>query len=79
MTKIEKGQELVLKNIFFDSGESTLKQESKAELNVLAKYLEINEGLYLENMSINDKLEQHDKHEHSFLLDKVVPSHGSQP
>lgn len=48
MTKIEKGQEFVLKNIFFDSGEAILKEESLAELNVLVEYLESNEALFLE-------------------------------
>ena len=48
MTKIEKGQEFVLKNIFFDSGEAILKEESLAELNVLVDYLESNEELFLE-------------------------------
>lgn len=48
LTKIEKGQEFVLKNIFFDSGNAELKDESKAELNVLVDYLNANESLFLE-------------------------------
>jgi outer membrane protein OmpA-like peptidoglycan-associated protein/tetratricopeptide (TPR) repeat protein len=45
MEKAEVGSKVVLKNIFFDTGKSDLKQESVAELEVLRKLLEKNPNL----------------------------------
>jgi outer membrane protein OmpA-like peptidoglycan-associated protein len=39
LTPIEKGAGFVLENIFFDSGDAQLKEESKAELDLLVNYL----------------------------------------
>ncbi len=46
--KIKKDGKLVLNNIFFDSGESTLKEESKLELSHLIKILNDNPTLKIE-------------------------------
>lgn len=39
LTPIEKGAGFVLENIFFDSGDAQLQEESKAELDLLVNYL----------------------------------------
>lgn len=43
-----KGEEFVLKNIFFDPDKFELKEASKAELNTLKSFLEENPSLFLE-------------------------------
>ena len=48
MTRIEVGQEFILKNIFFSSGQAVLKESSKVELAVLLDYLQENNSLKLE-------------------------------
>lgn len=45
MEKAEVGSKVVLKNIFFDTGKSDLKQESVAELETMRKLLEKNSHL----------------------------------
>jgi outer membrane protein OmpA-like peptidoglycan-associated protein/tetratricopeptide (TPR) repeat protein len=45
MEKAEVGSKVVLKNIFFDTGKSDLKQESVAELETMRKLLEKNPAL----------------------------------
>ena len=45
MEKAEVGSKVVLKNIFFDTGKSDLKQESVAELETMRKLLEKNSEL----------------------------------
>ena len=48
MTRIGVGQEFILKNIFFSSGQAVLKESSKVELAVLLDYLQENNSLKLE-------------------------------
>ncbi len=48
MTPIKKGANIVLNNIFFDTGEYELKETSFPELKKLRQYLERNEGLSIE-------------------------------
>jgi len=45
---IEVGQTIVLNNIFFETGKSTLKKESNNELNKLLKILQTNKSLKIE-------------------------------
>ncbi|MFM7106545.1 MAG: OmpA family protein, partial [Flavobacteriales bacterium] len=42
LQKLRAGATIVLKNVFFDSGKSELKQESQVELNKLAELLQAN-------------------------------------
>jgi len=44
----EVGETFVLRNVFFDFDESTLKKESEVELNKLADYLTKNKGIKIE-------------------------------
>ena len=48
MQRIEQGKEFTLKNIFFDTGEYQLLEESKAELNLLVDFIKKDERLFLE-------------------------------
>ncbi len=48
LKKVEIGQSIVLKNIFFDTGQSTLRAESYAELGILYKLLTDNPTLKIE-------------------------------
>jgi outer membrane protein OmpA-like peptidoglycan-associated protein len=48
LEKIKKGAKVVLNNIFFDSGKSTLRKESNVELEKLYKLLSENEKLKVE-------------------------------
>lgn len=48
LKKVEVGQSIVLNNIFFDSGASTLRPESYAELGVLNKLMTDNPNLKIE-------------------------------
>jgi outer membrane protein OmpA-like peptidoglycan-associated protein len=48
MVKVEKGSKVVLKNIFFDTGKSDLKQESVSELENIRKLLDGNPNLIVQ-------------------------------
>lgn len=48
LKKIQLGESVVLKNIFFDTGHYILKEESTTELNKLIEYLKKNSGLKIE-------------------------------
>jgi outer membrane protein OmpA-like peptidoglycan-associated protein/tetratricopeptide (TPR) repeat protein len=48
LDRVEVGAKVILKNIFFEFGKSTLKSESYAELNNVIKLLENNETLRIE-------------------------------
>ncbi|MBI4945153.1 MAG: OmpA family protein [Bacteroidetes bacterium] len=48
LEKIKKGAKIVLNNIFFDSGKSTLRKESNVELDKLLKLLNTQEKLKVE-------------------------------
>ncbi|MCQ2203306.1 MAG: OmpA family protein [Bacteroidales bacterium] len=48
MSRIEKGQSLILKNIFFDFNSTELKEESQVELNRLASLLKSNPSMKVE-------------------------------
>ncbi len=48
LERVEVGAKVILKNIFFEFGKSTLKSESYAELNNVIKLLENNETLRIE-------------------------------
>jgi outer membrane protein OmpA-like peptidoglycan-associated protein len=48
MQRIEQGKEFTLKNIFFDTGEYQLLEESKAELNLLVDFIKKDDRLFLE-------------------------------
>lgn len=48
MYPIEKGESVVLKNIFFDTDKYDLKPESEAELNKLVDFMNNNESLEIE-------------------------------
>ncbi len=48
LERVEVGAKVILKNIFFEFGKSTLKRESYAELNNVIKLLQNNETLRIE-------------------------------
>lgn len=48
LQKIESGNSIVLKNIFFDTDKYNLKDESKVELNKLVEFLKLNNTLKVE-------------------------------
>lgn len=48
LTKIEIGAKVILKNIFFDSGETTLRSESFSELDRLIRFMEQNPSIRIE-------------------------------
>lgn len=48
LSPLEKGKELVLNNVFFETAKADLKAESKTELNKLVKLLETNPELSIE-------------------------------
>ena len=48
MKKIEVGKSIVLRNIFFDTGKSTLRSESYAELGILYQLLSDNPKMRIE-------------------------------
>lgn len=54
LKKMEIGNTIVLKNIFFDFDKSTIRPESQAELNRLIKLLKDNPGLKIELSSHTD-------------------------
>src|SRR5690606_18332697 len=54
--KIEIGSTIVLKNIFFDSGKSTIRSESTNELARLIKLLKDNPNLKIELSSHTDNI-----------------------
>ncbi len=56
LDRVEVGVKVILKNIFFEFGKSTLKSESYAELNHVAKFLQNNETLKLEISGHTDNI-----------------------
>lgn len=48
LNKMEEGQKVILKNIFFDTGKATIKKESVAELEKLYKLLSENPDMAIE-------------------------------
>lgn len=48
MSKLEVGAKVILKNIYFETGKATLKQESFAELDKVLKFLQENTELKIE-------------------------------
>lgn len=63
MKKIEVGQKIILKNIFFDTDKSVLRTESEGELDRLANILKNNPDLKIEISGHTDSKgnEQHNK------------------
>ncbi len=60
MKKIEVGNKVVLKNIFFDFGKATLRSESIGELNRLAKLMKDMPTLKIEVSGHTDNIGTHD-------------------
>jgi outer membrane protein OmpA-like peptidoglycan-associated protein/tetratricopeptide (TPR) repeat protein len=56
MERVEVGAKVILKNIFFEFGKSTLKSESFAELNNVIKLLQNNETLRIEISGHTDNI-----------------------
>lgn len=48
MQKISDGQTIVLNNVFFDTDKYDLKPESRAELNKLVEFMDLNDGVTIE-------------------------------
>lgn len=48
LTRIEVGEKVILKNIFFETGKYILKPESKAELNKVVEFLNSNANIKVE-------------------------------
>jgi outer membrane protein OmpA-like peptidoglycan-associated protein len=56
LDRVEVGVKVILKNIFFEFGKSTLKPESYGELNHVVKFLQNNETLRLELSGHTDNI-----------------------
>jgi outer membrane protein OmpA-like peptidoglycan-associated protein len=56
LDRVEVGVKVILKNIFFEFGKSTLKPESYEELNHVVKFLQNNETLKLEISGHTDNI-----------------------
>lgn len=56
LKKASKGNKIVLKNVFFDSGKTKLRKESVPELNVLIKLLKENPMLKIEISGHSDNI-----------------------
>jgi outer membrane protein OmpA-like peptidoglycan-associated protein len=56
LDRVEVGVKVILKNIFFEFGKSTLKPESYVELNHVVKFLQNNETLKLEISGHTDNI-----------------------
>ncbi len=56
LSKLEVGQKIVLRNIFYDFNKSTLRNESIAELDRLERLLSINPSLRIEISSHTDNI-----------------------
>ena len=54
MQKINIGNKIALKNIFYDYGKATLRPESISELNQLVKLLNVNPEIVIEISSFTD-------------------------
>ncbi len=82
LDQIEIGKSIVLRNIFFDSGKSTLRDESQAELDRLYEIMDENPGIRVEisghtdnvgSASFNKKLsEARAKAVVDYLVDKGI-------
>jgi outer membrane protein OmpA-like peptidoglycan-associated protein len=88
LKKAIAGNKIVLKNVFFDSGKSLLKEESKLELEIVVALLKKNTKLVVEvsghtdnigSDEINLKLsEERAKAVYDFLISKGVPPNRLQ-
>lgn len=56
LNKLEVGQKIVLRNIFYDFDKSTLRSQSMAELDRLAKLLDVNPTMRIEISSHTDNV-----------------------
>jgi outer membrane protein OmpA-like peptidoglycan-associated protein len=56
LSKLEVGQKIVLRNIFYDFNKSTLRTQSVAELDRLAKLLDVNPTMRIEISSHTDNV-----------------------
>lgn len=60
LSPIEIGNKVILKNIFFDTNKFDLKPESKAELQKLVDFLEVNPTVKIEISGFTDNVGNHD-------------------
>ena len=56
LSKLEVGQKIVLRNIFYDFNKSTLREESIAELDRLERLLSVNPNMRIEISSHTDNV-----------------------
>lgn len=61
LSKPKQGQKMVLKNVFFDTGKSTLTPKSTHELDQLIQFLQLNDKLVIEISGHTDNVGNADK------------------